>query len=146
MQFEVIRAEDTLALRSEVLRNGQDVSTCVFPEDNKQSTYHLGAFLNSEIVGVLTLIRQAFESQQDYESYQIRGMAISKLYQKSGIGSQLLDFAISFLHQKNIALVWCNARISAQKFYKKRCFISNGNSFEIPEIGQHIKMYKKLIQ
>ena len=63
---------------------------------------------------------------------------------KKGYGSMLIENVIIKLKQNKIQNIWCNARISALKFYKKNKFIEVGDKFNIPLVGYHKKLARKL--
>jgi hypothetical protein len=44
----------------------------------------------------------------------------------------------------NIDCLWCNARIIAVDFYKKQGLETFGEQFEIPLVGNHYVMFKKI--
>ena len=68
-------------------------------------------------------------------------MGTLKLYEGNNGGKYLIDFAKKYLKEKNIDLIWCDAREIAIPFYKKIGFKSTGNIYEIPIIGRHKLMY-----
>ena len=57
------------------------------------------------------------------KQYQLRGMAILESYQNTGFGNLLLAEAEKLLHQRQVDLLWFNARETAIHFYKKNNFI-----------------------
>ena len=52
--------------------------------------------------------------------------------------------AFEEIKKKKGTLLWCNARIIAVEFYKKIGFQIKGEEFDIPDIGKHYFMYKKI--
>ena len=79
------------------------------------------------------------------KQFQLRGMATKENYQGKGFGKMLMTKSEELLKEKEVIIVWCNARIVALDFYKKQGFIIIGKEFDIPQIGGHFVMYKKLI-
>lgn len=143
MQVQEIRAEDTIDLRSRILRPGQEVELCHYPEDNLPTTFHLGIFGNERVICNGTFIQQghSYFSEAKYP-YRLRGMASDKKFQGQGLGSKLLCHALQQLKAKNCDLLWFNARTSAENFYRKLGFESTGEIFDITSIGPHKVMYK----
>ena len=78
--------------------------------------------------------------------YQLRGMATTLEVRGLGIGKMILQVASKILKEKEIDLLWCNAREEAFVFYKKQDFKVIDTSFKVPKIGIHYKMYKKAIK
>ena len=40
------------------------------------------------------------------------------------------------------ALVWCNARVPARRFYERAGFVAHGDEWDDPEIGPHVAMWR----
>ncbi|NOQ92357.1 MAG: GNAT family N-acetyltransferase, partial [Flavobacteriaceae bacterium] len=66
-------------------------------------------------------------------------------FQGKGFGKILVEKSEEILTNKNINYVWCNARVLALNFYKNIGFTIMGEPFDIPPIGKHFSMSKKLI-
>lgn len=145
MDIQKISAEQTLDLRSRILRPGQPLELCKYAEDHLPTTFHLGVFLENKIICNGTFIQQ---SHPDYSvakyPYRLRGMATDFAFQKKGLGSLLLNAAQKELIQQQCDFLWFNARVSAEKFYLKLGFEVNDTIFDIPTIGPHKVMYKWL--
>ena len=137
-----IDAEDTLPLRSEVLRNGEPLAACYFQADRDPTTFHMGYFApTDELACILTCQLEAMEPY-DGLGYRLRGMATHPEWQGKGIGSQLLKAAINHLtHEIKADYLWCNARKVAYDFYQNLGFEFLSEEFEIPGIGSHKVMY-----
>lgn len=112
--------------------------------DDLESTKHIGAFLDSRCVGVLSLFETTSPYLIEKHQYQLRGMAVNPNYRGQSIGKKLVLFSETELKTLNIELLWCNARTSAVGFYKKLNFEINSDEFQIPNIGPHYSMFKKL--
>lgn len=140
-----IAPEDTYAIRHRILRPGRPLEEVQFSGDHDSSTVHIGAFVNDELAGIATLVKN---SQPDFQSklqYQLRGMAVLPEVQGQRIGQQLLRWGESFLKEEGRAeLLWCNARETAVKFYEKNDYKMHGDFFEIPNVCVHVVMYKYL--
>ena len=132
-----IETEETYPIRHQELRQGFPIETCHFDKDDESDTFHLGAFENKELVGVVTLVNSE-------KGYQLRGMAVLSKEQGKGIGSLLIQKAEEKLQQEQISYLWMNARIKAVPFYEKLGYITLGDVFEIQTVGEHIIMEKTL--
>lgn len=135
-----------LPVRQQVLRDHKPVSDCYFDEDQLPGSCHFAYFIKDKVAGVLSLYPQDQQLSVSSSIWRLRGMAILPAYQGQGIGGAMLDFVIDYLSKdKKAYQLWCNARLSAQKFYCKRHFEVTGLPFVIPEAGPHVVMIKNLI-
>ncbi|MFA6945232.1 MAG: GNAT family N-acetyltransferase [Pedobacter sp.] len=138
-----ISTEDTLALRSLVLREGADHELCRFEGDDSESSFHLGYFKDEELICIASFHKQGREGF-DGTGYQLRGMATLPDFQGKGIGNQLLNFAIVYLRGLKANYIWCNARKAALRFYLGLGFEFISDEFEIEGVGPHRVMYAKI--
>lgn len=135
-----ITAEDTYPLRIEILRDGKAINYH-FVGDSRNTTIHLGAYIDYECIGIVSLIPNAHKSFSNLSAYQLRGMAVAKSYQKQGIGKLLIIESLKALNKSNCEILWCNAREIAVEFYRKMNFSIKGKKFQIPNVGTHYMMY-----
>ena len=127
------------------LRNARPRETAIFDEDQADSSYHFAALSNSNILGIVSYFKKYnAHFNNDLKSYQLRSMAVDSKYRQQKIGKCILDDSLAFLRFKEINLIWCNARQESWRFYQKYGFKSIGDYFLIPDVGQHILMYKYL--
>lgn len=138
-----IASRATYAVRHPVLRAGRPIEDCRFDHDDDITTFHLGLYVDNNLLGVVTFIKNDYKNLQGNQ-YQLRGMAILKDYQKRGFGTLLVVKGEAIIKQKQGDLVWCNAREIAVDFYKRNGFSIIGDAFTIPKIGLHYTMFKKL--
>lgn len=144
-KVQLIRAEDTIDLRSRILRPGQNIELCHYPEDNLPTSFHLGIFESGKIICNGTFLQQGHKLFPNSKTpYRLRGMASDKNYQKQGLGSTLLQEALLHLRQKGCDLIWFNARVTAEGFYEKLGYQKIEEIFDIPTIGPHKVMYQWL--
>ncbi|WP_010182396.1 GNAT family N-acetyltransferase [Aquimarina agarilytica] len=139
-----ILAEETIPVRQPMLRAGLPVSSCIFKGDELSSTLHLGAFHNNQLVGVVTYMQQHHKLFKQKNQYQLRGMAVLTNFQGNGIGELLVKKGQDLLKEQSIDLIWCNARKVAVAFYEKNAFFITGDPFDIPGVGTHYLMSKKI--
>ncbi len=139
-----IKIEQALPLRSEILRdNLLKPEDCYFDGDLEADSFHLGYFMNDELVSVASFHHQTKPGFEG-DAYQLRGMATAKNAQGKGYGNQLINFAIVYLKGKKVNYLWCNARKVAFQFYKNSGFEFISEEFDIPGIGPHKVMYLKI--
>ena len=146
MQCDIkkISAEKTHAIRHPILRQGRPIEDCVFHGDKDPKTIHLGAFIEHKLVGVLSAYQKNTTVFDVKESYQVRGVAVLTTAHRKGIGRALMAHIEQQLKQREIHLIWLNARITAVDFYTALAYQQKGNRFEIEGIGTHYCFYKIL--
>lgn len=134
-----ISSTQVLPLRSLVLRNEKPLELCVFDGDHEEGVFHLGYFLEDEIVSIVSFMpKGGFENEGT--GVQLRGMATHPNHLGKGYGKELVHFAIKYLTANSIQYIWCNARSSALPFYVKQGFEICSNEFMIAGIGPHYQM------
>lgn len=134
-----VSVRDTYPLRHQMLRPHGTLADCVFKGDDDDLTFHLGAFIDGKLVSVASFYfenKDIFEAQHPHQ-YRLRGMATLPDFQGQGLSSALLKTAFPLIKQNQCTLLWCNARESAEGFYKKVGFVGHGEVFPIPGIGDH---------
>ncbi|MEJ5992811.1 GNAT family N-acetyltransferase [Pedobacter sp. Du54] len=134
-----ISAQETLDLRSKILRNGLSLADCIFPTDQIEGAFHLGCFVDELLVSVASFFPNHYQDRKGL-GYQLRGMATAKAFAGKGYGAELIDFAIIQLNAAKANYLWCNARSSAIEFYKKKGFELSSDEFEIEGVGPHYEM------
>lgn len=142
IQIKKIEAFETYPIRLEILRKNIPLPH-KFKGDLDNETFHLGVFKNEVLIAVSSYMKvknKRFIGNQ----YQLRGMATLREYRGFGAGKFMLQEAFSILKDFGIDYLWCNARIVAVDFYKKQGFQIYGDEFEIPIVGKHYVMFKKI--
>ena len=144
IQVKQITANGCYAIRQQVLWQHKAVTECGIDIDSQEGAFHLGAFLNDELVCIGSFFKQTNPHFTQANQYRLRAMATLPIAQKKGTAKSLLEFAVQKLKAENQDLLWCDARIIATGFYSKLGFSTKGSSYEIPIIGTHFLMYKPL--
>ncbi|GIL17576.1 MAG: N-acetyltransferase [Oligoflexia bacterium] len=139
-----VSAETVLSLRALVLRPGKKPADCVNPKDSDPETFHLGAYIGNELVGVATFENETHSTLKAQHSARLRGMAVHPHFRRRHVGKFLIEYGEGLLLQKNYDLLWMNARVNAFTFYESLGFEYWGDEFDIPQIGPHKVMYKYL--
>lgn len=143
--IKFIEVEDLLPIRNTVLREGRlTPDECRFPTDKIEGAFHLGYYVGDELACVASFHPQNYEGFPG-KAYQLRGMATTEKYRGTGLGNQLVNFAIVYLRGQKANYVWCNARKAAVRFYKNLGFEIISAEFEVPKIGPHYVMYVKIM-
>lgn len=89
---------------------------------------HFGLYCEHELTAVVSLFANDHTAQ-------FRKMAVLPTDQGKGFGKQLLTYVLDYCRTQNITTLWCNARTSAEHFYKKIGFIAVGE----PYLQNHIE-------
>ena len=111
---------------------------------NEKNTFHLGVVLEKNIVSCSTFYPEQTDKMPSKNAYRLRGMATDSSYLRKGYGDQIMQEAYHILKSKECDLLWCNARLIAVPFYQSVGFQEVGELFDIPEIGPHYYMYKRI--
>ena len=118
--IEQITQELTWKLRQKELYPHLAIDAIKLPEDDLG--IHLGLFYQNKLATVASM----FENDN---MLQFRKLATDSKYQKMGLGTQMMNYIISYAKEKHLEKVWCNARLSATGFYKKLGFVTKGETF-----------------
>lgn len=140
-----ILASETVNIRHQVLRVGKPIESCLFDNDDLSTTLHFGIFENNILKGVVSAFEKQNSIFETSSQVQIRGMAILPYIQGRGFGKMLLKFVENHLKISKKPFIWFNARISAMMFYKKMGYLQRGKTFDIPNVGLHLLMYKNIL-
>jgi GNAT superfamily N-acetyltransferase len=144
VRVQAVPAATVYPLRHAVLRPNQRPEECFFPGDNDPDTVHFAAILDKAVIGIASICRQPPPSGDPADAWRLRGMATEPSMRGTGIGSALLQACIAHVVSKGGELIWCNARTPAVKFYERYGFYCIGEEFEMPGIGPHYLMMKRL--
>ena len=136
-----IAAEETIPLRMAVLRPGLPRESALFAEDAR--ALHFGAFLEGELVGIVSLHQEDLPGEAA-PGWRFRGMATEETTQGRGIGGGLLRACAGYAAARGGAILWCNARVSASDFYANHGFEIRGDEFDIPGVGPHYVMWRRV--
>ncbi|MDW5291037.1 GNAT family N-acetyltransferase [Formosa sp. PL04] len=139
-----IEAQETYSVRQPVLRPGRPIKDCEFVNDTHPTTFHLGLYFKSDLVGVVTFMKTLNETFVSENQYQLRGMAILSEHQGLQYGNILIQVGESIVEKQQDSLIWLNAREIAVKFYERNGYKISGNAFNIPKVGTHYMMYKTI--
>jgi GNAT superfamily N-acetyltransferase len=131
-------------LRGEVLRPGQSPAELVFPGDDASGTLHVAVVSGGRVLGVASVMRDVHPREPRPDDWRIRGMASRPEMRGRGIGAALLARCEAHAREHGGARLWCNARAAARGFYERAGFTAEGEVFDIPSIGAHYLMCKRV--
>jgi predicted GNAT family N-acyltransferase len=139
-----ISALDCYTVRHQVLWPHKHFDDCGIDIDNQEGAFHLGTYSGEKLLSIASFFKQSNSKFTYSKQYRLRAMATVLEAQKKGAARLLIQSAIELLKAQQQELLWCDARIIATGFYEKLDFLTLGESYEIPIIGTHYLMYKKL--
>jgi len=139
-----ITAKKAYDVRHPVLREGKPIDSCHFEGDDLPTTFHLGYFIDAQLVGVVSLLERNHDPVETKKAFQLRGMGVLTNFQKRGIGDALVKKAELIIKERGGTFMWMNSREIAVRFYEKLGYIKHGEPFSIPKIGLHFTMIKTL--
>jgi GNAT superfamily N-acetyltransferase len=146
MEIRPILAPATHDLRLRVLRPGQPPDRADYAADHTSVAFHLGAFTADDtLIGVASFYQEPFlDHPQPQHHWRLRGMAVEPTAQGQGVGRALLNTAFADLHAREATWLWCNARTTAAPFYTTLGFDTIGDPFDMPDIGTHYLMARRV--
>jgi len=138
--IQIAGVETVRPLRHLVLRPGRPVDTVHTLRDDEPSTWHLAAFADADVVGVVTLFADASPHFPGRRAERFRWMAVHPGWRGRGIGRLLMRRAADLLHDQGVEVLWAQGRDSALGFYEDIGFTTYGDGFIDPDtgIGHHI--------
>jgi predicted GNAT family N-acyltransferase len=124
-------------VRYQVFQLEQGVEPELEFDGKDEAATHFIAYCATEPVGTLRL------RQIGPNTVKLERLAVVQAARGMGIGRQLMQKALEYLHAQQVTTVQIHAQIQVQDFYTKLGFIAVGDRFEEAGI-QHIKMWKPL--
>jgi len=143
IEIRRISSTETYDVRHPVLRKGMPRESCAFTGDDDEQTVHFGLFEDGLLVGIVSVFSANHENFAG-KQVQLRGMAVLESHQGKGFGKMLIREAEKHAAGSGVEFIWFNARINAVGFYQKMGYSIVGDAFDIPNIGIHYIMYRKL--
>lgn len=144
LEVKKIDSEQTYEIRHTVLRPHQSLEECKYDTDNKQGSFHVGAFLDGQLISIASFCLEDLPDFSYERHYRLRAMATLDDYRNSGAGRAVVQFAEKEIKNQDVYLLWCKGRTTVQQYYSKLGFSPHGEVFDYPPIGPHIIMYKAL--
>jgi GNAT superfamily N-acetyltransferase len=151
VEIRQVPVSQTYEIRNRLLRPGRPVECVHYDQDKLPSAFHLGAFIDGEHVGTASyyqlpnehVLTDAPDIAPDC-LWQLRGMASEVARRGRGIGTAMLAESYRIIREKGGRVLWCNARLVALEFYKRNGFSILGDEFDVPDIGPHYVMWRRL--
>jgi ribosomal protein S18 acetylase RimI-like enzyme len=116
-----------------------------FPGDDAPATLHVGARDDAgRLVGVASVYEEAPPEEAAPFTWRVRGVAVTTEWRRTGVGRSLMQACEAHAARRGGALVWCNARVTAIAFYERLGYRSLGGVFDVPGVGPHVRMQRRL--
>jgi len=144
MKVKRISVEQTWPIRNEILRPGLPLEMCQFEEDKLPGATHFGSYLENDLTGIISAYQINPTHIPEGSCWQFRAMATRENVRGSGHGKALIGAMEAYLCKQGAELSWCNARDTAIGFYQKLGYAPVGEMFDIPGVGPHWVMQKRL--
>ncbi len=139
-----ISVTEARQLRHSVLRPHQKPEELVFRGDDAPDTLHVGAFLDSKLVGIASVAREPFPGEPHLDAWRLRGMATLPEARRNGYGAALVRALIAHVAARGGNLIWCHGRTSALPFYRALGFREHGDEFDVPVTGPHYVLRREV--
>lgn len=148
VEIKSVALDEIIALRHQVLRPHQSLSDCIFDTDSREGTFHLGAFVENQLVCIASFVKASHEGLPSIFpgtlQFQLRAMATLPEFRQMGIGRLVVTEGEMRIKALGAEYLWCRGRVNVQGYYEKIGFTAHGEVFDYPPIGLHIVMYKRL--
>jgi GNAT superfamily N-acetyltransferase len=140
LDIRPIAVAETRALRQAVLRPTMTQEQLGLHE--APDAYAVGAYEDEQLVAVGFVAPDGAAPG----SWRVRGMATAPDRRGRGTGTWILAALIRHATEHGASRIWCNARVPARGLYERAGFRVISAEFEVPEIGPHYVMEKRLRQ
>jgi GNAT superfamily N-acetyltransferase len=116
----------------------------MYPGDAVKGAVHFGVFDGQSTVAIASIAPEPSPLFSESTQYRLRGMAVDPEYRRHRLATRLLASIELCLSQRQVPLLWFNARQVAFPFYESLGYEYASELFEMEEIGPHRVMYKRL--
>ncbi|MCB0421227.1 MAG: GNAT family N-acetyltransferase [Bdellovibrionales bacterium] len=145
LELQCVPTSEIIPLRHLVLRPNQPLSACFYPGDEDSNTVHIAGKIGDQLVSIASWYLESHPQISESSPWRLRGMATHPEFLKRGYGRDVFYFGIETLKEQHGHFLWFNARVSAAEFYQKLgCQALSTGTFNIPGIGPHILMGRKI--
>lgn len=136
-----VSAAETAWLRQAVLRPG---GLLLPTGDDVPDVLHLAAYRDGQLVACGNVRPDPAPFPAEGWHWRVRGMATAPEVRGRGIGGAVLAGLVDHARGAGGAVLWCNARIPAQRLYERAGLQTWGEPWVDPQIGPHIVMWTTL--
>ena len=136
-----VSAETVYPLRQRILRPEKPYDFSIYPDDNRESTVHLGAFRDGELAGIASIYLESPAGRSGAEAWRLRDMGVVERFRRQGYGTALLTACLSHVSIRRGSYFWCYARKPAIPFYLARGLRLDDRPFAMPGFGERFFMW-----
>ena len=133
LKIKNIQASETWDLRHRVMAPNRLFDSIKLPKD--EEGLHFGLFEEEKLISVISLFIEN-------DTAQFRKFSTEISEQNKGYGSILLNHTIEESIKNNVKNLWCNARMTALRFYEKFEFKAVSETWMDNEI-EYVKMERR---
>lgn len=144
MRVEEVTSAQTLLIRAKVLRPGKEPDEALFLGVMPPEARHFAVYEDDQIIGAGFVVPVPAPFDPQPKAWMLRGMAVDPDLQGKGAGRLIVERVLEEANREGIEMLWFNARRIAVGFYHRLGFEPIGEEFEIPDIGPHTRMFKRL--
>ncbi|MDI3319186.1 GNAT family N-acetyltransferase [Pinibacter soli] len=126
--------EDVLEMRREVMYPAFSIEQVRLKDDEEGN--HIGLYVDGKLIAVISVFVRI-------DIMQFRKFATKESCQGKGYGTHLLEYVMKLAKDRHCISIWCNARVSAKKFYEKFGMQVTGDTW-LQDGHEFIKMEKQL--
>jgi GNAT superfamily N-acetyltransferase len=127
----------TRVLRQSILRSHETIEQLAAEEPAE--AFAAGGFDGERLIAV-GIVAPSGEPGR----WRVRGMATASGERSRGVGRGVLDALLEHARANGATSVWCNARVPARRFYEHAGFHACSDVFEVPPIGPHLVLERRL--
>lgn len=125
-------------LRRAILRPHQPPEACHYPADDGAGTLHLAVWRGGRVVAVGSMF-------EEDGAWRLRGMATEPAFRGQGLGGAVVEAFAAEVARRGGGRLWCNARVDAALFYRRHGFTDEGEVFDLPPIGLHVRLARAVV-
>lgn len=136
----------TYPLRARVLRSGEPPERAHLAVDELADTAAFAATdPDGGVIGTAIVYPEPCRwAPERPGAWRLRGMATDERRRGTGVGAAVLGAVVDHVATEGGALIWCNARVPARRFYERAGFVAHGEEWDDPDLGPHIAMWREL--
>lgn len=136
----------TYPLRARVLRSGGPPERAHLAVDELADTAAFAATgPDGAVIGTAIVYPEPCRWAPDRPgAWRLRGMATDERHRGTGVGAAVLGAVVGHVANEGGALIWCNARVPARRFYERAGFVAHGEEWDDPALGPHVAMWREL--
>jgi predicted GNAT family N-acyltransferase len=127
----------TRVLRQSILRSHETIEQLATEEPAE--AFAAGGFDGERLIAVGIVAPNGEPGR-----WRVRGMATAPGERGRGAGRGVLDALLEHARASGGTSVWCNARVPARSFYGRAGFHACSDVFDVPPIGPHLVMERRL--